>query len=322
MNFSASRFLPLTALALVLAPLAAHADEWFSWRGPSQDGRSAEKYEQNVFGDAPDWTYDISGRGGPVIAGGRVFLFSYRGEGADQAEGLTCFDAKTGKMLWEKRLPDFLSDNSYSRYAIGSPTVDPESGNIFLMSTAGELVAVDRDGKTLWQHSLFEEMGRLSFPNGRTGSPVVIGDLVIVRGITANWGGDGPARDRFYAFQKTTGQLVWSSTPGLQPQDGSFSTGIFQMRDGIPVMYATTGCGHFIALNALTGKPLWRFLSAKGGINASCVLVGDKLIAAHDKENTDTTMTGGFECVRLPAGPLPPGPPEDPVPVLGKSAEA
>jgi outer membrane protein assembly factor BamB len=322
MNFRASRFPRLVASMLALAPLAAQAEDWYSWRGPTQDGRSAEKYPENVFPDAPDWTFDISGRGAPVIANGRIFLYSYKGQGAEQAEGLTCFDEKTGKLLWEKRLPDFLSDNAYSRYAIGSPTVDVETGLIYLMSTAGELVAMDRDGKTLWQRSLMEEVGRLSFPNGRTGAPVIVGDLVIVRGITANWGGDGPARDRFYAYQKKSGDLVWASTPGVQPQDSSFSTGIIEMRGGVPVLYATTGCGHFVAMNALTGKPLWRFLTAKGGVNASCILVNGKLISAHDKENIDTTMTGGLECIRLPEGALPPGPPEDPVPVLPKTAEA
>ena len=322
MNSPAPRLAAFSALILTLTPLAAWADDWYSWRGPTQDGRSAEKYEANVFPETPDWTFDIAGRGAPVIAKGRVYLYSYKGQGPEQAEGLTCFDEKTGKLLWEKRLPDFLSDNAYSRYAIGSPTVDVETGLIYLMSTAGELVAMDRDGKTLWQRSLMEQVGRLSFPNGRTGAPVIVGDLVIVRGITANWGGDGPARDRFYAYQKQSGDLVWASTPGAQPQDSSFSTGIIEMRAGVPVLYATTGCGHFVAINALTGKPMWRYLAAKGGVNASCILVDGKLIAAHDKENTDSTETGGLECIRLPEGPLAAGPPEDPVPVLPKTAEA
>ena len=35
------------------------------------------------------------------------------------------------------RVNDFLSDNIYARYSIGSPTVDPETGNIYWLSTAG-----------------------------------------------------------------------------------------------------------------------------------------------------------------------------------------
>ena len=58
-----------------------------------------------------------------------------------------------------------------------------------------ELYSLDSNGKLLWQHSMMEEFGRLTFPNSRTASPVIDGDLVITRGITANWGAQGPAGD-------------------------------------------------------------------------------------------------------------------------------
>lgn len=310
------------ALFFAAAAGAVKADNWYSWRGPGQDGKSAEVYAENSFKETPEWTFPISARGAPVIADGRLFLFSYKGSGPEMAEYLICIDTKTGKQLWEQRFPDFLSDNAYSRYAIGSPAIDPETGNVYLLSTAGELAGMDRDGKVLWRRSLMEEAGRLSFPNGRTGSPVVVGDFVIARGITANWGGDGPARDRFYGYDKRTGELVWTSTPGSQPQDSSFSTGVLAMRDGAPVMYVTTGCGHFAALNPLNGKPLWRFKGAKGGINSSPVLYKNTLISIHDKENIDSTQLGRLQSVRIPAEALPAGPPDDPVPVAPASAEA
>ena len=47
---------------------------------------------------------------------------------------------------------------------------------------------------------------------------MIDGDLVIARGVTSYWGQQGPARDRFYAFNKTTGESVWASTPGVAPQ--------------------------------------------------------------------------------------------------------
>ena len=317
--------LPRTAAAVAVLSLslsAAFADNWYSWRGPSQDGRSAEKYEKNVLNEKPVWTYDIASRGEAVIADGRVFLFGYHGTGSELVETLTCIDEKSGKLLWEKTYADFLSDNAYTRYAIGSPTIDPETGLVYLLTTPGEFVCLDRDGNYKFRISMMEAYGRLSFPNGRTGAPVIVGDLVIVRGITANWGGDGPARDRFYGFQKQTGALVWTSTPGMTPSDSSFSTGVLEMRDGAPVLYATTGCGHYIALNALTGKPLWRWSGAKGGINSSAIIVNGKLISVHDKENHDNTETGRLAAITIPDKALPPGPPEDPVPSLDAKAEA
>lgn len=321
---SARLLVPVRSLSVVLLAalgITVRADNWYSWRGPGQDGCSAEKYAENAFGEKPLWVHDVSSRGAPVIADGHVYLFGYRGEGASIAETLSCFEETTGRLIWEERFPDFLSDNAYARYAIGSPAIDPDTGSVYVLSTAGELAGFTPDGKTLWRRSLMEEFGRLTFPNGRTGSPMILGDLVIARGITSNWGGDGPARDRFYAFDKSTGELVWSSTPGLQPTDSSFSTGVFAMFDGAPVLYASTGCGHYLALNPLNGKPLWRFKAAKGGINASLVLVDGLLIAAHDKENTDSTELGRLAAVRIPEpGKLPPGTDEDPVSQLPPSA--
>ncbi len=100
----------------------------------------------------------------------------------------------------------------YLRYATASPAIDPQTGNVYLQGTQGILAAFDPDGKLLWRHSLMEEFGRLTFPNSRTASPLIDGDLVITRGITANWGAQGPASDRLYAFDKKTGEIVWSET--------------------------------------------------------------------------------------------------------------
>jgi outer membrane protein assembly factor BamB len=92
-----------------------------------------------------------------------------------------------------------------------------------MQGTQGILAGFTPDGKVLWNHSLMEEFGRLTFPNSRTGSPIIDQELVITRGITANWGANGPAADRVYAFDKKTGELVWTSSPSDRPKDNSFS---------------------------------------------------------------------------------------------------
>jgi len=48
-------------------------------------------------------------------------------------------------------------------------------------------------------------------------------DLVITRGIMANWGAQGPAGDRFYAFDKKNGRTGVVIQPGDRPKDNSFS---------------------------------------------------------------------------------------------------
>src|SRR5262249_4124167 len=157
------------------------------------------------------------------IANGMVYVMGYLGEGPDLQEGVACFNAESGEKLWQRLYNDFLSDTVYQRYATSSAAVDPQTGNVYMQGTQGILAAFTPEGKPLWLHSLMEEYGRLTFPNSRTASPLLDGDLVITRGITANWGAQGPAADRFYAFDKASGELVWASSPGDRPKDNSYS---------------------------------------------------------------------------------------------------
>ena len=92
-----------------------------------------------------------------------MYAWGYEGSGPDLREYLTCLEEKTGKVIWQHGFNDFLSDIVYSRYTIGSATVDAETGNIYLMSTAGEMTCFDVDGKVLWQHSMMERFGMLTF---------------------------------------------------------------------------------------------------------------------------------------------------------------
>jgi len=255
-----------------------------------------------------------------VVVDGKVVLWGYKGETTDLIELLTVLDAKTGKKLWEVEIADYLSDSIYNRYSIGSPTVDPETKRIYLVSNAGRFVCYELDGKKVFEMPLMEDLGRMTFPNSRVGSPVIEGDLVIVHYIFSNWGADGPAADRVYAFDKKTGELVWWSLPGVSPPvDSSFSTPVVETRDGKRVMYYTTGCGHVVCVNARSGKPYWRFPFCKNGVNPSVVLHKGKVIAIHNDENVDSSEKGRMVAIKLPETLTAPPTPESIV--LDASAE-
>src|SRR5437762_3936880 len=267
--------------AAVSATHAAPVHGWLSWRGPNQNGTSLEKdLPDRIDANKPLWTADLPGQSTPVIANGRLYILGYVGEGPDLQEVIACLDAEAGKLLWQHGYSDFLSDTIYLRYATSSPTIDPETGDVFMQGTQGILAAFTADGKPLWKHSLMERFGRLTFPNSRTASPLIDGDLVITRGITANWGAQGPAGDRFYAFDKKTGELVWSSSTGAQPKDNSYSHPYLTFLNAKRAFIAATGDGGVVCINARTGEPIWRVAFFRAGINAT-VLVhnNDKVIA-------------------------------------------
>ena len=138
--------------------------QWFSWRGPDGNGVSHEAYEDWKFNDKPNWTYNLKGRGTPVIADGKMFVFGYRGEGEEVEELIVCLDAKSGKKEWEYSFRDYISDTIYDRYSIGSAAIDPDTKNVYLQTTNGLFVAFTSEGKKLWEHSMMERFGRLTFP--------------------------------------------------------------------------------------------------------------------------------------------------------------
>ena len=302
------RSLLLGSLLLSTSVLADPVNGWLNWRGPDQNGTTTEKnlpseWEPGAMNQL--WKYDLNGAGAPVIANGNLYAFGYGQDGPDPAEDvqeiLLCLDATTGEKKWEKRFSDYISDVVYNRYGVGSPVVDAETGNVYLQTSNGRCVAFTADGEQLWEISLMEELARLTFPNGRTGSPAIFENLVIFHCVTANWGTTGPARDRFYAFDKITSELVWYSSPGIRPVDSSFSMPVFGELGDQAVFYAGTGCGNVVCVNARTGKPVWRFLLSQGGMNSQVLLYGkDKLIAIHGKENIDATSKGRLVCLKIP----------------------
>lgn len=308
------------SLCLALASASwADVKGWLDWRGPESTGVSRETGLPTTLA-APLWSIKLSGGGTPVVAGNRLYALGYEGAGADLQEVLICVDAETGKIFWKKSFSDYLSDITYNRYAIGSPCIDPETGNVYVTTSAGIFSCYTPEGKLVFQHPLMESLGRLTFTNGRTGGPTILDDLVIIRGIMSNWGGEGAAMDRLYAFDKKSGQLVWACSPGVAPKDNTFGRPIFGMRGSKQVLYTGSGDGSLISVNARTGEPIWRYPISAGGMNATIALYKDTVIGIHADENLDSSNAGRMTAVNGLAEPKPVEPTAGP-PQLSKKDE-
>ena len=99
-----------------------------------------------------------------------------------------CFNADTGKLLWEHRYNMFTSDVPAHRIAWSSPVVDPATGNVFAISGNGLTMSLNKDGKLLWERSLAEEYGMWTTHGGRMSTPIIDGDQMIVSGLVFGWG--------------------------------------------------------------------------------------------------------------------------------------
>ena len=133
---------------------------------------------------------------------------------ADGVERLVALDAESGKVLWERRFSQYLSDVPQHRASWASPAVDPETGNIYVFTIAAQLICLAPDGKILWDRSLPDEYGAVTTHGGRTTSPIVDGDKVILNALVLAWGDLNRTGNRYFAFDKKTGQLLGAHMVG------------------------------------------------------------------------------------------------------------
>lgn len=303
-----SKFLSLFFASLLLTPIFASSQQktkatadpasgsdWVEWRGPTRDGVSSEKGLPDKWspkGENLVWKAPFGGRSTPIVMGNRVFMFNSAGEGETMQERVTSLDADTGKVLWEYRFNVYSSDVPPRRIAWSSPTGDPATGNVYAFGACNELVALSNDGKLLWSRSLTDEFGAWTTHGGRTVSPIIEGDLVIVSTIIDGWGDTAQRRHRYYGFDKKTGEAVWVSTPGGRPFDTTYSTPITTTINGTRLMIAGAGDGTVNAIKVNTGEPVWGYPVSKRGVNPGIVLKGTTAIITHQEENLDSNEMG------------------------------
>jgi outer membrane protein assembly factor BamB len=287
-------------LNICLAFTLAVAGDWAEWRGPARDGISNEKnlpVKWSPTGDNLAWRAPYGGRSAPIVMGDRVYLQNSAGQGETLQERVMCLNADTGKLLWEHRFNVYLSDVPPHRVGWASPVGDPTTGNIYVFGVGGNLIALNRDGKVLWERSLGEDFGLLTTHGGRTVSPIVDGDLVIVSGVVFMWGTHGRGGHRFMAFDKKTGQTMWVSSPGMRPYDTTYAPPIIANINGTRLLIQGASDGLVHALKPQTGEPVWRYEISKRGLNTGVVVSGTTAILTHSEENLDSSEMGRMVAV-------------------------
>src|SRR5262245_12248573 len=113
---SMKKILLLLFLSLIL-PLTTSAD-WPQWRGPQGNGVSPDTgliSDWSQDGKNLIWKADFVGRSTPIVMNGRVYVIGRTGQDVTQQEVVACFDAKDGKLLWQKKFSVYYSTVPFSR---------------------------------------------------------------------------------------------------------------------------------------------------------------------------------------------------------------
>jgi outer membrane protein assembly factor BamB len=294
----------------------------FGWRSEGQPAKPADKAaasDHAMFGGStsrnmvnhidkgvPDkvepegpsllWKAPLGNKanGGPVIAGGKVFVGTNNeqprnkrdvdktGNAIDKGV-LMCFDEKTGKFLWQAvhdKLPNgFVTDWIYEGVC-SSPAV--EGNAVYYVSNRCTVVCADLNGMAdgnqgmqtekykdasdadfIWEYDMIKELN--VFPHNMSAcSPLIVGDILYI--VTANGVDEthinipAPEAPSFIALEKKTGKLLWkSNAPGGNIMHGQWSNPVYAEIDGKRQVIFPGGDGWLYSFTPDKGELIWKF---------------------------------------------------------------
>ena len=278
-----------------LGPRQVALGDWPEARGPNRDGVSAETGLVERW--APNgqnflWRAPYGGRSAPIVMGNRVYVQNPAGSGPTLQERVMALDADTGRVVWEYKTNIFQSDVPAHRVGWASPAADPQTGNIYVLTVGAEVIALNRDGRLVWSRSLGEEWAAFTTHGGRTMSPLVDGNLVIVSAAISSWGAAANRAHRLVALDKRTGDIMYVANPGGRPYDTAYAAPTIATIGGLRLLVVGLGDGAIHAIKPQTGEKVWSFVAAKRAINTGVVVKDSTVIVSHGDENLDSVELG------------------------------
>lgn len=189
----------------------------------------------------------------PIGAGFSSFAvvgdYAVTQEQRGEQELIVCYHVPTGRALWSHanrvRFKDPTGDGPRA-----TPTIDGQ--RVYALGATGILDCLDgATGELLWTHDTLVERDLKNLEWGKSDSPLIYDDLVIVTGGKSADGRSGPS---LIAFDKTTGAPVWAAGH----DNASYCTpepAALAGRPQIVIVNAGSISGH----DPADGKLLWEY---------------------------------------------------------------
>ena len=269
--------------------------DWPELRGAQRDGTSRETGlidRWSIAGENVLWRAPYGGRSTPIVVGNRVYVQNPSSRGDTLQERVMALDADTGRLIWEYKFNIFQSDAPPHRVGWASPAVDSETGNIYAFSAGAQAIALNSRGQLLWTRSFGEEWAAFTTQGGRTMSPLIDGDLVIVSAAISSWGTSANRAHRLVALDKRTGEIVYVSNPGGRPYDTAYAPPLIATINGVRLLIVGLGDGAVHAIKPQTGQKVWSYMAGKRSINTGVAVKDNMVILSHGDENLEGVELG------------------------------
>jgi outer membrane protein assembly factor BamB len=260
------RLFAISSIIVIAAFL--NAGDWPTWRGPTSDGSIIDPAIPTEWSESKNiaWKIDVPGVGNssPVIAGGQLYLTTC----IDKSRCVLCYDASTGKLLWQTEVATADIEKMHKNNSPASATPVTDGKHVwvtFLIDSSIKVACLDSKGKLIWTQN---------FPgfvctHGFCGTPILDGNRVVINGDS-----DGDAF--LAALEKETGKVIWKIARPNRTR--SYSVPLILDVEGKKQL-VLAGSKSVSGFNPSTGEQIWFTKSATDKFVASVVHVDGLVIA-------------------------------------------
>ena len=270
-----ARLLATTAAERLAPPPKATSDasdandandaDWPGFRGRNRDGVVRGIRIRTDWDTSPPeelWRRPVGpGVGSFSVRGRQVFTQEQRGD----REVVSSYLLATGEPVWRHADPVRFWDSHAGAGPRGTPTVAGD--RLYTLGGTGLLTALDaQTGRRLWGRDVAAEHDVFSSGWGFAGSPLVVGDVVIVAAIGT-----------LAAYDAETGAPRWSVPDGAD----SYSSPHLATLDGVPQVLLLTSDG-VTSVAPADGRVLWThdWATASRIVQPALTAGGDILVGA------------------------------------------
>lgn len=243
------------AAAIVPTITSIQAQEWTRFRGPNGSGVGDAASMPARFSESDtEWIVELPGTGhsSPVVWGNKLFL-TLTAKGRKEHQ-VVCFDASSGKVLWEWG-EDYEEHHkhNFNDFASSTPAVDEQA--VYVTWTTGtetHVFALDHEGTKLWENS----WPGFTSDHGSAASPILSEGVLIVHTDSKD-----ERKSHIFGINPADGSELWRRER-LTPQEDEkhitqYSTPLVSVVDGrTSVVFLSTNHG-WMGLDPKNGEVIW-----------------------------------------------------------------